>query len=88
MFNGKTLVTAVVIQTTADATLDVAHPQGGGRLQGAAPVVLCQALGCVGGARWGGAARAAACACVRSDRRPDPPCPAARCRAALTPPAS
>lgn len=43
--NGKTPLAAVVIQTTSDAQLDVAHPQGGGRLQGAAPVVLCQALG-------------------------------------------
>ncbi|KAI7835920.1 hypothetical protein COHA_010181 [Chlorella ohadii] len=47
VMNGKTQLAAVVIQTTADAQLDVAHPQGGGRLQGAAPVVLCQALGAV-----------------------------------------
>lgn len=44
--NGKTPLTAVVIQTTAEAQLDVAHPAApGGRLAGAAPVVLCQALG-------------------------------------------
>ena len=43
--NGKAPLSAIVIQTTAAAQLDVAHPQGGGRLQGAAPVVLCQALG-------------------------------------------
>ncbi|PRW39086.1 Structure-specific recognition [Chlorella sorokiniana] len=47
VMNGKTQLSAVVIQTTADAQLDVAHPQGGARLQGAAPVVLCQALGAV-----------------------------------------
>jgi hypothetical protein len=43
--NGKTPLTAVVIQSAASAALEVAHPQGGGRLQGPAPVVLCQALG-------------------------------------------
>ena len=45
--NGKTQLTAGVVQTTAEAQLDVAHPQGppGARLQGPAPVVLCQALG-------------------------------------------
>ena len=45
VMNGKTALTALVIQTTADAQLDIAHPQGGARLQGPAPVVLCQALG-------------------------------------------
>ena len=43
--NGKAPLTALVIQTTADAQLDVQHPCGAGRLAGAAPVVLCQALG-------------------------------------------
>ena len=43
--NGKTALTALVIQTTADAQLDIADPQSGARLQGPAPVVLCQALG-------------------------------------------
>ena len=43
--NGKQPLTAVVIQTAAGAKLDVAHPQGAGRLQGPAPVVLCQAKG-------------------------------------------
>ena len=50
--NGKTALTALVIQTTADAQLDVAHPQGGARLQGPAPVVLCQALGCASQPHW------------------------------------
>ncbi|KAL4429037.1 hypothetical protein ABPG77_006076 [Micractinium sp. CCAP 211/92] len=51
VMNGKTQLTAVVVQTTAEAQLDVAHPQGppGARLQGPAPVVLCQALGAVPG---------------------------------------
>ncbi|KAI3431456.1 hypothetical protein D9Q98_004508 [Chlorella vulgaris] len=49
VLNGKAVLTAIVVQTTAQAQLDVAHPQGGGRLQGAAAVVMCQALGAVPG---------------------------------------
>ncbi|KAL4440362.1 hypothetical protein ABPG75_003363 [Micractinium tetrahymenae] len=51
VMNGKTHLAAVVIQTTGEAQLDVAHPQGppGSRLRGPAPVVLCQALGVVPG---------------------------------------
>ncbi|KAK9808622.1 hypothetical protein WJX72_000695 [[Myrmecia] bisecta] len=47
--NGKQPLSAVVLQTTADAQLDIAHPKDSkARLKGNAPIVICQALGVLG----------------------------------------
>jgi hypothetical protein len=46
IMNGKVLLTAIVIQVTAEQQLDIRHPcTPTQRLSGVAAVVLCQAFG-------------------------------------------